>query len=87
MRSDFLLLSKFINIVSILHNHCIEFNLLLYTFLVISFAQNKKYIVDGFHVASFQIYYLLLLVQKACAIFEAFVQELISCVIYFFVVS
>ena len=45
MRSDFLLLSKFINIVSILHKHCIEFNLLLYTFLVISFARCKKYLI------------------------------------------
>ena len=42
--SDFLLFSEFINIVSILFYNFIEFIILLYTFLVISFVQYRKYI-------------------------------------------
>ena len=43
--SDVLLLSEFINIVSILLHNFIEFFISLYTFLVISFARDKKYII------------------------------------------
>ena len=62
--SDVLLFSEFINIVSILFYMFIEFILLLYTFLVISFARYR------FHLADFQMYYLLLLAQFVftCAI-------------------
>ena len=42
--SDVLLFSEFINIASILFYNFIEFIILLYTFLVIYFAQHKKYI-------------------------------------------
>ena len=42
--SDVLLFSEFINIVSILFYNFIEFIILLYTFLVISFVRYRKYI-------------------------------------------
>ena len=42
--SDALLFSKFITIVSILYYTFIEFIILLYSFLVISFAQHKDFI-------------------------------------------
>ena len=41
-----LLLSEFVNIVSILYY--IEFSIFLFTFLVISFAQDKEYDLTGF---------------------------------------
>ena len=44
MRIDVLLFLDFINIVSILFFNFIEFIMLLYTFLVISFARYKEYI-------------------------------------------
>ena len=40
-----LLFSELINIVSIMFYNSIEFIILLYTFLVISFALNKKYMI------------------------------------------
>ena len=43
--SDVLMFPEFINIVSILHYAFIEFSILLYTFLVISFAWYKDYII------------------------------------------
>ena len=43
--SDVLLFSQFINIVSILFYNFIEFIILLYTFLVISFCRYKEYII------------------------------------------
>ena len=43
--SDVLLFSEFINIVSILFYNFIEFIILLYTFLVISFARYKEYMI------------------------------------------
>ena len=43
--SDVLLFSEFINIVSILPYNFIEFIMLLYTFLVISFARYREYII------------------------------------------
>ena len=43
--SDVLLFLEFINIVSILFCNFIEFTILLYTFLVISFAWYKKYMI------------------------------------------
>ena len=43
--SDILLFSEFINIVSIPFYNFIEFMILLYTFLVNSFALYKKYII------------------------------------------
>ena len=43
--SDILLFWEFMNIVSILFYNFIEFIILLYTFLVFSFAQYKKYMV------------------------------------------
>ena len=43
--SDILLFIEFINIVSVLFYKFIEFIILLYTFLVISFAWYKKYMI------------------------------------------
>ena len=43
--SDVSLFLEFINILSILFYNFIEFIMLLYTFLVISFAWYKKYII------------------------------------------
>ena len=43
--SDVLLFSEFTNLVSILFYNFIEFIILLYTFLVILFAQYKEYII------------------------------------------
>ena len=43
--SDVLLSLEFINIISILFYNFIEFIILLYTFLVISFAQYKEYMI------------------------------------------
>ena len=43
--SDVLLFSEFINIVSTLFYNFIEFIILLYTFLVISFARYREYII------------------------------------------
>ena len=43
--SDILLFSEFINIVFTLFYNFIEFIILLYTFLVISFARYKEYII------------------------------------------
>ena len=43
--SDVLLFSELINIVSLLFYNFIEFIILLYTFLVISFAWYKEYII------------------------------------------
>ena len=43
--SDILLFSEFIKIVSILFYNFIEFVILLYTFLVISFARYREYII------------------------------------------
>ena len=43
--SDVLLFLEFINIVSILFYNFIEFIILLYTFLVISFARYKEYMI------------------------------------------
>ena len=42
---DFLLFKEFMNIVSILFYNFIEFIILLYNFLVISFARYKEYII------------------------------------------
>ena len=44
--SDVSLFSEFIYIVSILFYNFIEFIILLYTFLVISFARYKEYIIS-----------------------------------------
>ena len=43
--SDILLFPEFINIVSILYYNFIEFIILLYTFLVIYFAEYKEYMI------------------------------------------
>ena len=43
--SHVLQFSEFINIVSILFYNLIEFIILLYTFLIVSFPQYKKYII------------------------------------------
>ena len=43
--SDVLLFSEVLNIVSILFYNFIEFIILLYTFLVTSFSQCKKYVI------------------------------------------
>ena len=51
--SDGLLFHEFINIVSILFYNFVKLIILLYTFLVISFAWYKKYI--WFHLLSFQM--------------------------------
>ena len=86
--SDVLLFSEFINIVSILFYNFIEFIILLYTFLVTSFSEYKEYMISQvidtksilfvwFHLVSFQMYYLLLLVPELLVIFEAFVKKLI----------
>ena len=45
MRIRYLLFSEFINIASILYYTFIEFIIFLYTFLAISFAQYKEYII------------------------------------------
>ena len=57
----------------------IGFIILLYTFLVISFAQYKEYIICliSFTKVCFQMYCLLLLVQELLVVFEAFVWKLI----------
>ena len=46
--SDVLLFSEFINMVSVLFYNFIEFIILLYTFLVISFVQCKEYMMSDF---------------------------------------
>ena len=53
MRSDVLQFSGFTNIVSILFYNFIEFIVLLYTFLVISFAPHKEYMVCLISVRKF----------------------------------
>ena len=68
-----LLISEFINIASILFYNYIEFLVLLYAFLVIFLLDTKNLWSVGFHLVSFQIYYLILLVQVLLAIFEVFV--------------
>ena len=71
--SDFLIFPEFINIVSVLFYKFIEFIILLYTFLAIFFSLQRTYDMCDFTFVSFQIYYLLLLVQVLLVIFEAFV--------------
>ena len=44
-RSDVLLFPEFINIISILFHNSIEFVILLYTFLVISFPPYREYMI------------------------------------------
>ena len=70
--SDVSLFLVFINLVCFLIYDFIEFNILLYTFLVISFARYKEYIT---YLISFSkcIYYLLLHLKVLLVIFEAFV--------------
>ena len=46
--ADVLLFSEFINIVSILFFRFIEFIILFYTFLVVSFARYEKYDLSDF---------------------------------------
>ena len=43
--SNVLLFPEFVNIVSILHYNFVEFVILLYTFLVVSFACYREYII------------------------------------------
>ena len=66
-RSDFPLFLEFIHIVSILFYNFIDFIILLYIFLVTLYI-----LFDVFYLASFVMYYLLLLVQVLLVIFEAF---------------
>ena len=70
---DVSLFLKFINIVFLLFYNFIEFIMLLYTLLVISFAQYKEYIICLISFSN----YLLLFVQVPLIIFEAFVSDLI----------
>ena len=51
--SDVLLFSEFINMVSILYYNFIEFIRLLYTFLAISFGEQKEYMVFQISVSKF----------------------------------
>ena len=71
--SSVLLFPDFINIVPILFYNFVEFIILLYTFLVISFTLNKEFKKFWFHLVSFQMFYLSLFVQLLLVIFEAFV--------------
>ena len=78
--SDVLLFLEFINIVSTLLLLCYNFSkfiVLLYTFLVIFFLKAKNIWFALFHLANFQMCYLLLLAQVLLIIFKAFVSELI----------
>ena len=70
---DVSLFLKFINIVFLLVYNFIEFIMLLYTLLVISFAQYKEYIICLISFSN----YLLWFVQVPLIIFEAFVSDLI----------
>ena len=71
--SDVLLFPEFINVVSILFYNFIEFIILLYTFLVISFARYRKYIICLLSFSKFSDVLLLLIVQVLLLIFEAIV--------------
>ena len=51
--SDVLLFPEFINIVSILFYNFIKFIISIYTFLVISFARYKKYIICLISISKF----------------------------------
>ena len=68
--SDVLLFSEFTNIVSILFYNFIKFIMLLHTFLLVSFARYNEYMISLISFSKFQMYYLLLLVQKLLVIFE-----------------
>ena len=69
--SDNLLLSKFINIVSILYYTFTEFITLLYTFLVISFPRYKECMIWQISISKFSD--LILLVQELLEISEAYI--------------
>ena len=70
--SEDLLFSECMNTVSILYCVYIEFITLFCTFLSIILLHSKNKQCAEFRLVSFQIYYLLLLVQVLLVIFEAF---------------
>ena len=72
---DVLLLPEFINIVFILYENCVEFIILLYNFLVISFARLKEY--RFFHIGKFSDVLPAFNCARGMVIFKPFVEELI----------
>ena len=71
-RSDVLLFSEFTNIVSIfvLYFNYIEFNMLLYAFLVISFSRCKKYMTCLISFSKFSNVSLAFTCAGAILVFE-----------------
>ena len=71
--SDILLFSEFIKIVSSLFYKCIEFIVLLYTFLVISFAQYREYIICLISFSKFADVLPAFICERTICIFEPFI--------------
>ena len=70
--SNVLLFPEFVDIVSILYYAFTEFIILLYRFLVISFAHYKEYIILWILFNTFSEYSLLLFLQEILVTFETF---------------
>ena len=81
--SDVLLFLEFINIVSDLYYTFIEFIIVLYFFSNFFCSIQKNIWFNGFHLARFQMYYLILPVQERnlwSICLEVYILSTFSCV-------